>query len=123
MFDGVLAAMNGQLTFRKHEVGALYRVLIRQPVADKNSGRVCGVEKSHHGGLARRTAMSTGLMKVRKLSAPQPTTRFQATCANARPAQKSGHSSTRARQNATNAVVETIANDMRRDVVRGAQFK
>src|SRR6267142_5830121 len=119
MFDGVLAAMTGQLVFRKHEVGALYRVLIRQPVADKNRGRVRGVKKSHHGGFARRTTMSTGLMKVRKFSAPQTTTCFQATSANPRPAQKSGHSSTRARENPTNAVIETIANDMRGDVVRG----
>src|SRR6267378_1582484 len=111
MFDRIFAAVLGQFMLRKHEVCALYRILIRPSVADKNCGCIGRIEKTHHRRFASRTAVPTGLVKVWKFSAPQASACFEATGADATAAQQGRYPSISAREDSANAIVETVTDD------------
>ena len=67
--------------------------------------------------------MPAGLMEERKLSAPQMTATFKVPGANPPAAQESGDSLAGSGQNATNAIVEPIADNVRSDMPPCAHFK
>jgi hypothetical protein len=62
-------------------------------------------------------------MEVRKLRSPQAAARLKASRADAPVSRQGRHASISAREDPTDAIIETITDDMRRDIVRGAPFQ
>src|SRR5205085_7403442 len=61
-----------QTLFRKHDVGALRRVPVRESVTDEDRGCARAAQTPHDGGLARRAAVSACLSRIRRLDMPAP---------------------------------------------------
>src|SRR5205807_6868380 len=116
-------AIFGQSIFCEDEICALDRITIREAVPHENGRHISLIEKPHHRGFAGCAAMPAGLMEERKLSAPQMTATVQMRGANAPASQEGGNSLVCSGQNATNAIVKPVADNVHRDVLHDAHFK
>src|ERR1043165_1653395 len=117
-------AMRGQTAFGENEVCFGCGVPVGKPVADEDARSIRAVQESHHSRLARRAAVRADLLKEREICAPITRAfNLQLARADAHVAQQPTELQLWTLKDAADAVVEAVADDVRRNLMTGADFE
>src|SRR5882672_10974195 len=116
MFDSIIAAIMRQIVLCENQVRAFDGIAIRKTVANKDRRRVLWIQQTHHRRFAGGTSVRARLTKERKFSAPRPRAQVEMACADTFYCRALAIHA--ARQNAGDAVVKAVTDDVGGNVAR-----